>query len=136
LRKPQACWESGACLAAVIILGSTLEGVLYDVALTRHTSGPRPSDHLENLITLAEQQRWIGQDLIDYLKVLRNHRNLIHPRKQWTQQYTLEDDTVRIAWNVVAAINDLQALPRPTSAPAPAPRLPARPGPPLRRPRI
>jgi hypothetical protein len=78
---------------------------------------------------VAEQKKWIGQDLIDYLKVLRNHRNLLHPRKQWTQQYSLEDDTVRIAWDVVvAAINDLQALP------PPAPRPASRPTPPPRRP--
>jgi hypothetical protein len=132
LEEAHTCWESGACLAAVIMLGSTLEGVLYDVALARHTTGPRPSDHLEELITLAERQKWIGQDLIDYLKVLRNHRNLIHPKKQWTQQYTLEDDTVRIAWNVVvAAINDLQALPQPAPRPAGRPV----PAPPPNRPR-
>jgi hypothetical protein len=132
LEEAHTCWESGACLAAVIMLGSTLEGVLYDVALARHTTGPRPSDHLEELITLAERQEWIGQDLIDYLKVLRNHRNLIHPKKQWTQQYTLEDDTVRIAWNVVvAAINDLQALPQPAARPAGRPV----PAPPPNRPR-
>ncbi|GAB2594355.1 hypothetical protein Aab01nite_82860 [Paractinoplanes abujensis] len=132
LEEAHACWQSGACLAAVIMLGSTLEGVLYDVALARHTGGPQPSDYLEELIKLAERQKWIGQDLIDYLKVLRNHRNLIHPKKQWTQQYTLEDDTVRIAWNVVvAAINDLQALPRPTPRPGGRPV----PTPPSNRPR-
>ncbi|MEU4159231.1 hypothetical protein [Actinoplanes sp. NPDC026670] len=130
LAEAHTCWQSGACLAAVIMLGSTLEGVLYDVALARHTTGPRPSDHLDELIRLAERQRWIGQDLIDYLKVLRNHRNLIHPKKQWTQQYTIEDDTVRIAWNVVvAAINDLHQLPRPAPPRPTAPRPAGRPGP-------
>ncbi|MFC0530819.1 hypothetical protein [Phytohabitans kaempferiae] len=103
------CWQSGACTAAVIMLGSVMEGVLYDVALARHTEGSQPSDHLQSLIELAAKKRWIAQDVIDYAHVLRNHRNLVHPRKQLREGYAPEDDTVRIAWNVVvAALNDLE----------------------------
>jgi hypothetical protein len=90
------------------MLGSVLEGVLYDVALSRHTDGPKPTDVLARLIDLAERERWIAKDVTDYAHVLRDHRNLVHPKKQWVGEYEPEDDTVRIAWNVVvAALNDL-----------------------------
>ncbi len=108
LEEAHTCWKSGACTAAVIMLGSVLEGVLYDVAISRHTDGPRPTDHLLRLIDLAENRRWIAKDVTDYAHVLRDHRNLVHPKKQWVDEYQPEDDTVRIAWNVVvAALNDL-----------------------------
>lgn len=113
LMEAQTCWDHGACTAAIIMLGSLLEGVLYDVALSQHTAGPRPNDNLESLINLAAERRWIAKDIVDYAHVLRNHRNLVHPRKQWTQGYNPEHDTVRIAWNVVvAALNDLEKVGR------------------------
>jgi hypothetical protein len=113
LNEAHVCWQSGACTAAVIMLGSLLEGVLYDVALAQHSGGQRPTDHLESLIDLAAEKRWIAQDVIDYAHVLRNHRNLVHPKKQIKQHYAPDDDTVRIAWNVVvAALNDLEQLKR------------------------
>lgn len=117
LDEAHTCWTSGAPTAAIIMLGSLLEGVLYDVALSQHTSGPKPDDRLENLINVAKTRGWIAQDVIDYAHVLRNHRNLVHPRKQLTQGYEPDNDTVRIAWNVVvAALNDLATLSRPGPA--------------------
>ncbi|WP_326553388.1 hypothetical protein [Micromonospora sp. NBC_01813] len=113
LDEAHVCWQSGACTAAIIMLGSLLEGVLYDVALAQHTDGPRPTDHLQSLIELAAEKQWIAQDVIDYAHVLRNHRNLVHPKKQLNQRYAPDDDTVRIAWNVVvAALNDLEQVKR------------------------
>jgi hypothetical protein len=91
------------------MLGSVLEGVLYDVPLTRHVAGSKaPTDHLESLINLAHTNRWITTDIVDYAHVLRDHRNLVHPKKQWTQAYSPTDRAALIAWNVVvAALTDL-----------------------------
>lgn len=112
LDEAYACWQTGACTAAVIMLGSVLEGVLYDVAVSRHTEGPPPKDILHSLINLAESKGWIAKDVTDYAHVLRDHRNLVHPKKQLVDDYQPEDDTVRIAWNVVvAALNDLAVSP-------------------------
>lgn len=114
LDEAHTCWASGAHTAAIIMLGSVLEGVLYDVAISRHDgTGKEPSDHLETLINLAQSKGWFATDLSDYAHVLRNHRNLVHPKKQWTQSYSPKDDTVRIAWNVVVAVlNDLLTVVR------------------------
>jgi hypothetical protein len=112
LDEAHRCWKSDAPTAAIIMLGSLLEGVLYDVALSRHKDGRQPDDRLENLINLAKENGWFAQDVVDYAHVLRNHRNLVHPKKQLTQGYAPDQDTVLIAWNVVvAAVNDLASLP-------------------------
>jgi hypothetical protein len=108
LDEAHRCRTSGAPTAAVIMLGSVLEGVLYDVALRRHLAGAIPTDHLESLINLAHTNRWITKDIVDYAHVLRDHRNLVHPKKQWKQAYSPTDRTALIAWNiVVAALTDL-----------------------------
>ncbi|MFI1918668.1 DUF4145 domain-containing protein [Nocardia sp. NPDC020380] len=112
LDEAYTCWQSGAPTAAIILLGSVLEGVLYDVAVNHSAGGKQPTDHLQTLIARARDEEWIGRDVADYADVLRNHRNLVHPKKQWKELYRPEDDLVRIAWNVVvAALNDLAALP-------------------------
>ncbi|WHT22156.1 hypothetical protein N8J89_14140 [Crossiella sp. CA-258035] len=116
LDEAHTCWKSGACTAAIIMLGSVLEGVLYDVALAQHDGqGRKPTDHLESLIDLAKDNGWIAADVVDYVHVLRHHRNLVHPKKQLTQGYAPEEDTVLIAWNVVVAtLNDLEQWGRTT----------------------
>ncbi|KFU75302.1 protein of unknown function [Amycolatopsis lurida] len=115
LDEAHACWKNGAPTAAIIMLGSLLEGVLYDLALSQHRDGRAPNDHLESLINLARSKGWLPQDVVDYAHVLRHHRNLVHPKKQFTLGYSPKDSTVRIAWNVVVAtLNDLAAVKNPS----------------------
>jgi hypothetical protein len=64
----------------------------------------------------AQAKGWLPKDVVDYAHVLRNHRNLVHPKKQFTQGYSPKGSTVRIAWNVVVAtINDLAAVKNPSA---------------------
>ncbi|WP_258341869.1 hypothetical protein [Saccharopolyspora gregorii] len=108
LDEAYLCWTEGAPTAAIIMLGSVLEGVLYDVAKNKHEG--QGTDRLEKLIDLAEERGWIAKDVTEYAHVLRGHRNLVHPKKQWANSYSPEHDTVHIAWQVVvAALNDLAA---------------------------
>lgn len=67
------------------MLGSLLEGVLYDVALNQHKDGQKPDDRLENLINLAKEKGWFAQDVVDYAHVLRNHRNLKRYSKPFSE---------------------------------------------------
>lgn len=104
--EAHACWTAGAPTAAVIMLGSVLEGVLYDVALAR--TGKEPEDNLFKLIKLAGGHEWIAKDAHDFADALRKHRNIVHPKRQKEDNLKPDDDTVRIAWNVVVAtLNDL-----------------------------
>lgn len=108
LEEVKICRQHGAPLAAIIMLGSVLEGVLYDFALAQSDEGAVPKDHLQTLIDTAGVERWVAKDVVDYAHVLRGHRNLVHPKRQWADGYAPDDDVVRIAWNVVvAALNDL-----------------------------
>lgn len=108
LDEAHACWSAGAPTAAIIMLGSLLEGVLYDVALARHTGGSKPTDNLRALIDTALERDWIARDVRDFGQALRDYRNLVHPKKQLTQNYDPDEDTVRVSWNVVVAVlNDL-----------------------------
>lgn len=117
LDEAYLCWQSGAPTAATIMLGSLLEGVLYDVASSRHTTGPKPSDNLEQLINTARERKWISREVAEYADVLRIHRNLVHPKKQWSHDYRPTEDSARIAWNVVVgAFNNLSEPTRPDQA--------------------
>lgn len=108
LNEARACWGSGAYLAATIVLGSLLEGVLYDRALT---TGAGKSDNLDSLIKLAVSEGWINRDIGEYAHILRNHRNLIHPRKQHRDGHSPDTNSVRIAWNIaIATLNSMAAV--------------------------
>jgi len=111
LEEARWCYTQDAPSAAVIMLGSVLEGVLFAVACDRAAPGETVTDHLQSLIDLAGRRKWVTRDVVDYAHVLRNHRNLIHPRKQKEQGYTPDEHSARIAWNVVvAALNCLAEL--------------------------
>jgi hypothetical protein len=85
---------------------------LFDVAITRNQGGKEPTDHLQSLIATAQRNGWISREVAEYSDVLREHRNLVHPKKQFTGGYAPEDKVVQIAWQVVvAALNDLSRLP-------------------------
>ncbi len=110
LREARICWDKGADLAATIMLGSLIEGVLYDRAVS---TGTGKSDNLAGLIELAVKEGWINPDIGQYADVLRDHRNLIHPRKQHRDGHSPDTDSVRIAWNVaIATLNSLARLDR------------------------
>lgn len=111
LDEAHTCWSAGASTAAIIMLGSLLEGVLYDVALARHEGGKQPTDNLAKLIDLASEEGWIAKDVMDFAHTLRDYRNLVHPKKQRDNAFDPDEDTVRVSWNVVvAALNDLAEL--------------------------
>lgn len=110
LEEARRCFAQDAPSAAVIMLGSVLEGVLFAVACDR-APGEAVTDRLQSLIDLAGRRKWVTRDVVGYAHVLRNHRNLIHPRKQKEEGYTPDAESARIAWNVVvAALNCLAKL--------------------------
>lgn len=106
LDEASTCWSAGASVAAIVMLGSVLEGVLYDVAVAR--GARKPEDNLGKLLDLAKREEWIAKDAFDFADVLRQHRNIVHPKKQRDEALDPDEDTVLMAWNVVVtALNDL-----------------------------
>ena len=111
-----------APLATIFLCGSTLEGLLLDVACTNPRqfncakSAPKrdgsvlpfPEWNLSSLIDTAHEAGFIGLDIKKHSHSLRDFRNFIHPRAQATQRFNPDKYTARISWQVLqAAIADL-----------------------------
>lgn len=104
------CREAGAYLAAVVMMGSALEGVLFEILRQRHTSGnpPRRAPRLVELIDTCHTQGWIQTDAKRFSQELREYRNLVHTEAEMRLGQFPDADTARICWFVVvAALNDL-----------------------------
>ncbi len=120
--ESQQCIEARAYLAAVVMMGSLLEGALLAVirdnteASNRAASSPKvdrkpkPCNEwtLSELIVVAHECGWLKKDRRDFSDVLRDYRNIIHPRHQLQTKVNPDEGTTAICWEVVkATINDL-----------------------------
>jgi hypothetical protein len=112
LDEARTCTDNGCHVAAIIMLGSLLEGVLLDAIHTRlRQAQPSPQQQsLHDLIELARRHRFIGVDVQKFCHTLRDYRNLVHPHKQLRMGEPPDRDTVDMCWPVVnATLNDLAA---------------------------
>ena len=111
-----------APLATIFLCGSTLEGLLLDVACANPRqfncakSAPKrdgsvlpfPEWSLASLIDTAHEMEFLGLDIKKHSHSLRDFRNYIHPRAQAIQRFNPDKYTARISWQVLqAAIADL-----------------------------
>jgi hypothetical protein len=120
----QRCLKSEAHLAATIIMGSLLEGMLLAVMqkfpLEANSCKTAPHDSrtgrikyfaewsLSDMINVAHEAGWIDLDVKKFSHALREFRNLIHPYQQMSEKAFPDKDTCDISWLVVqAASNDL-----------------------------
>jgi hypothetical protein len=126
LDEVDACRRAGAYLLAVIGTGSFVEGLLYDVLMSRDQSTQKnPKPMLDFLLGRAHKLGWIQHDAYTFSGFVREYRNLVHPREQLRMAFRADHDTVLLCWQpVLAVINDLQAelpgigsRPRDTSSP-------------------
>lgn len=110
LAEARKCDRSGAYTAAIIMLGSLLEGVLLDAMISRVPNPPKAPDqwYLSKLIDYAHQSQWIQEDVHRFAETLREYRNLVHPNLQVKIRDFPDEDTVRMCWPVIhAVLNDL-----------------------------
>jgi hypothetical protein len=124
--EAQKCLNAEAYLAATIIIGSLLEGMLLAVIRIfpkeANTAKAAPKDSktgntkhivdwsLSDMINVAHELGWIGLDVKKFSHSLREFRNLIHPYEQMVNRTFPDKDTSEISWLVVqAASNDLAA---------------------------
>jgi hypothetical protein len=123
-KEIQRCFDSKAYLAATILMGSFLEGMLLSVmqvypkeantALAAPKEGPSGKIRhfaewsLSDMINVAHECGWIDLDVHRFSHALRAFRNLIHPYEQMALHTFPDKDTSEISWLVVqAAANDL-----------------------------
>lgn len=122
--EAQRCVDAAAYLAAIIVMGSLLEGLLLGVFRKKPAiantcaSAPRDSKtgkvkpfadwSLAEMIDVAHSVAWLGLDVKRFSHALRMFRNLVHPYEQMAVRATPDEDTCKISWLVVqAAVNDL-----------------------------
>jgi hypothetical protein len=112
-----------APLAAILLCGSTLEGILLDAAsviprqFNEARSAPKKDDGqvrplqewtLASLIDVAHEVGILSLDIKKHSHSLRDFRNYIHPRVQAMQNFYPDHHTAKISWQVLqAALDDL-----------------------------
>ncbi|GAA2750362.1 MULTISPECIES: hypothetical protein [Kitasatospora] len=112
LDEARTCYANGAHVAAIIMLGSLMEGVLLQSVVERDPSllGRSTEDRvtLHALIEACHGAGWIGADAKRFSHELREYRNFVHPKAESRQSHRPDRDTLSICWQVVnAALNDL-----------------------------
>jgi hypothetical protein len=121
--EAQRCVRGRAHLAAVVMMGSILEGVLLHKveqepkranktkSCPKDRSGSPKAIHewgLSSLIDVAHELGWLQGDIKRFSHALRDSRNIVHPYIQRLQEDRPDDDTCSICWQVVrAAVADL-----------------------------
>lgn len=122
-------WEEAALafagrayLAAVIVLGSLLEGALLAKCLENNEaaqvsiSAPRSNGKvkpynqwsLSDFIEVADNNFWIHKTRNDFADTLRDYRNMVHPFNAYHRGYRVDKPMATICWEVVkATLSDL-----------------------------
>ncbi|MGW2396039.1 hypothetical protein ACWCYY_05750 [Kitasatospora sp. NPDC001664] len=121
LDEARTCYANGAHVAAIIMLGSLMEGVLLCTVLERDRSllGRESEDNisLDKLIRACHQAGYLGADAEKFSHELRKYRNFVHPKAEARQSHRPDRDTLSICWQVVnAALNDLADTRQPPAA--------------------
>jgi hypothetical protein len=110
-------------LAVIFLCGSTLEGVLLGIACAKarefNQSAVSPRDKfgkvkqfqdwtLNDFINVARDLNLLGEDVKKFSHALRDFRNYIHPYQQMSSNFSPDEHTAKICWQVLqAAITQL-----------------------------
>lgn len=122
-REAQRCVHVEAYTAAVIIMGSVLEGLLLAraqlSASMAYQSGKAPRDktgkcpaiqdwNLSTLIDVAADIGWLKTDRGKFSHALRDSRNVVHPWQAVMTRANFDQATCKTSWHVLdASVYDL-----------------------------
>lgn len=115
------CVVMGAPLAATVMMGGLLEGLLLAKInqltdkSTVFKAASSPKDRagnplklnewgLRNYMDVAHELRWISKTAKDIGEVVRDYRNYIHPQKQYSHGISLSSDDARMLWEVAKSV--------------------------------
>lgn len=116
--ESRQCLQHKSPLSSVIMAGSTLEGILFGIAIKypkefqsagaspKDKSGkvlPLPEWKLTGLIDVAYELGVIGLDVKKFGHALRDFRNYIHPYEQSVSKFSPDSHTAKICLQVLNA---------------------------------
>jgi hypothetical protein len=126
-KEANSCIENKSYLAATILMGSLLEGLLLakvmadtktanaSPAVPKNSEGkPRPFHEwgLGNLLDIAYSCGWLRKNVHDISLPLRDYRNIIHPWHQLADGICPDENSCKVSWEAVrAVIAELTASP-------------------------
>ena len=118
-KEIKICIDNGAFLAAILLIGSIMEGILLGMATTyprqfnEAPSSPKdmstgkvkafPNWTLNNYIEVASEVGLLKQDVKKFSHVVRDFRNYIHPYEQMSSQFFPDRQTALICFQVLSA---------------------------------
>jgi hypothetical protein len=111
------CVKSGAPLAATVMMGGVLEGLLLAkinqlpnmAPVFTAASAPRDKAGktlvlkewtLKNYIDVAHEMKWITTAAKDIGEVMRDYRNYIHPQKELSHGISLVQGDAQMLWEI------------------------------------
>ena len=111
------CVHAGAPLAATVMMGGILEGLLLarinqlleKAPVFKAAAAPKDKSGnplrlnewgLKNYIDVAHELGWISKTTKDIGEVVRDYRNFIHPHKEHSHNIVLSGDDARMMWEV------------------------------------
>jgi len=115
-KEIKKCLNSKAALATILLCGSTLEGVLLNVATSNlrkfNSAKTSPKDKngkvlqfdkwtLGNFIDVAKETEFLDEDVKKFSHSLRDFRNYIHPHLQARRQFNPDENTAKLCWQVL-----------------------------------
>jgi hypothetical protein len=116
-----SCVFAKAPLAATVMMGGLLEGILYarieklpDKSPV-FTAAAAPKDKLgkthplkewklQNYIDVAQELGWITQTVHGISDIVRDYRNFIHPHKQHSEKMFVSPEDAKILWEISKSI--------------------------------
>jgi len=116
IQEIKANLKANAPLSAIVIIGSTLEGILLGFAsknpkdFNQAKAAPKDKEGkikyhhdwtLSNFIDVAHELRFIQEDVKKFSHTLRDFRNYIHPYEQMSSGFNPDIHTAKLCWNVL-----------------------------------
>lgn len=116
IQEIKASLKANAPLAAIVMIGSTFEGILLGYAsknpkdFNQTKASPKDKEgrtklyqdwSLSNFIDVAYELRLIHEDVKKFSHSLRDFRNYIHPYEQMSSGFNPDIHTAKLCWNVL-----------------------------------
>ena len=115
------CVENGAPLAAVVMMGGILEGLLLarvnqltdKSPVFRAASAPKDKVGtplvlkdwgLNNFLDVSYELKWISRTTRDVGGVVRDYRNYVHPQKEYSHGVTISAEDARMLWEIAKSV--------------------------------